>query len=94
MIFDNDPDKIGKKIGDFTVLDVAEMVDRIREAGVKVAMVATPASHAQEVTDKLVEAGVKAVLNYAPIRVTAPPDVQLQYIDPATHLQRMSYYLG
>jgi redox-sensing transcriptional repressor len=94
MIFDNDPDKIGKKIGNFTVLDVAEMVERIREAEVKVAMVATPASHAQEVTDKLVEAGVKAILNYAPIRVTAPPDVQLQYIDPATHLQRMSYYLN
>ena len=93
MIFDNDPDKIGMKIGDFTVLDVAEMVERIREANVKVAMVATPASHAQAVTDQLVEAGVKAILNYAPIRVTAPPDVQVQYIDPATHLQRMSYYL-
>jgi redox-sensing transcriptional repressor len=69
------------------------MVPSIRKAGVKVAMVATPATYAQEVTDQLVEAGIKAILNYAPIRISAPPDVRVQYIDPATHLQRMSYYL-
>ena len=93
MVFDNDPAKIGQQIDDFQVLDAAEMVERVHKAGIKVAMIATPASHAQDVTDKLVKAGVKAILNYAPIRVTAPPDVQLQYIDPATHLQQMSYYL-
>jgi redox-sensing transcriptional repressor len=93
MIFDNDPEKIDTNVGDFAVQDVADMVTSIRKAGVKVAMVATPAAFAQEVTDKLVEAGVKAILNYAPIRISAPPDVRVQYIDPVTHLQRMSYYL-
>jgi len=44
-------------------------------------------------TDKLVAAGVKAILNYAPINISVPPDVHVQYIDPATHLQRMTYYL-
>ena len=93
LIFDSDPEKIGKKLGEFVILDVADLVKEIKVAGVKVAMVATPASFAQEVTDKLVEAGIKAILNYAPIRISAPPDVRVQYIDPATHLQRMSYYL-
>jgi NADH/NAD ratio-sensing transcriptional regulator Rex len=46
------------------------------------------------VTDQLIEAGIKDILNYATIRVVTPPDVQVQYIDPATHLQRMSYYLA
>ena len=93
LIFDNDPEKIGTKIGDFIIHDVAEMVESIQKAGVKVAMVTTPAAYAQDVTDQLVKAGVKAILNYAPIRVNAPADVRIQYIDPATHLQRMSYYL-
>lgn len=93
LIFDNDPEKIGKKIGDFIIQDLAEMVEGIRQAGVKVAMVTTPAAYAQDVTDQLVEAGVKAILNYAPIRINAPADVRVQYIDPATHLQRMSFYL-
>ncbi|HBX68468.1 MAG TPA: redox-sensing transcriptional repressor Rex [Chloroflexi bacterium] len=94
LIFDSDPEKIGSMIGDFVIQDVTNMVTSIREAGVKVAMVTTPAAYAQDVTDKLVEAGVKAILNYAPIRINAPANVRVQYIDPATHLQRMSYYLG
>lgn len=93
MIFDSDPGKIGSRLSDFTIKDVSTMVSAIQKAGIKIACVATPAAYAQEVTDQLVEAGVKAILNYAPIRINAPADVRVQYIDPATHLQRMSYYL-
>lgn len=93
MIFDSDPNKIGTKLNDFTIQDVANMTDTIRKAGIKVAMVTTPAAHAQDVVDQLVEAGVQAILNYAPIQIITPHNVRVQFIDPATHLQRMSYYL-
>jgi len=36
---------------------------------------------------------VKAILNYAPTSLSVPDDVHVQYIDPVTHLQRMTYYL-
>ncbi len=93
MIFDNDSEKIGKKMGGLVVQDIANMIEVIRQAKVKVAMVATPADHAQEVTEQLVEAGVEAILNYAPIQISVPEGVRVEYIDPATHLQKMSYYL-
>jgi redox-sensing transcriptional repressor len=93
MIFDKDSEKIGNKIDDFIIQDTDNMVDLIQKKGVRVAMVATPAAYAQEVVDQLVEAGVMAILNYAPIQVSTPQNVRVQYIDPATHLQRMSYYL-
>lgn len=93
MIFDNNPDKIGKPIGDFTVLDTAMMGDEIRKARIKIAMVAVPAEHAQEVVDQLVKAGIKAILNYAPVSLSVPNDVKVQHIDPAVHLQSMTYYL-
>jgi redox-sensing transcriptional repressor len=92
-IFDNNQEKIGKQMGMIFVQDIAEMESAIRQAGIKVAAVSTPADHAQEVTNKLVEAGVKAILNYAPIQLSAPEEVRVEYIDPATHLQKMSYYL-
>ena len=85
--------KIGTKLDDFTILDAANMEATIQDAGVKVAMVTTPAAYAQEVVDKLVDSGVQAILNYAPIQINTPPNIRVQYIDPATHLQRMSYYL-
>jgi len=93
MVFDSDPQKIGQKIDAFIIQDLARMVEMIRSADIKIAMMTVPAAAAQEVADKLVQAGVKAILNYAPINLNVPPDVRVQYIDPATHLQRMTYYL-
>ena len=93
MVFDNDKNKIGQKVGDFTVEDTACLVEKIKSAGIKVAMLTVPASAAQPVADKLAQAGVKAILNYAPISINVPQGVKVQYIDPSTHLQRMTYYL-
>jgi len=93
MIFDSDVSKIGQKVGEYTIEDASKMVERIRAEKVKLAMVTVPASTAQEVADKLVQAGVKAILNYAPTSINVPKNVRVQYIDPATHLQRMTYYL-
>ncbi|MBP6179727.1 MAG: redox-sensing transcriptional repressor Rex [Anaerolineales bacterium] len=93
MIFDNDKEKVGKKISQFTVEDTDKMVERLKSAGIKIAMLTVPATAAQGVADKLVQAGVKAILNYAPISLNVPSNVKVQYIDPSTHLQRMTYYL-
>jgi redox-sensing transcriptional repressor len=91
--FDNDPAKIGTKVADFTIDDAKNITEKVRARGIKMAMLCVPASTAQDVTNKLVEAGVKGVLNYAPVSLTVPSDVRLQYIDPVIGLQRMAYYL-
>ena len=93
MVFDNDPAKVGQQIGNFTIQDTTALVESIRGAGIQVAMLTVPDSSAQQVTDLLVQAGIKAILNYAPITLSVPEDVRMQHIDPATHLQRMTYYL-
>ncbi|MBL8077763.1 MAG: redox-sensing transcriptional repressor Rex [Anaerolineales bacterium] len=93
MIFDADSTKVGEKIGEFVVEDAEKIAEKIKSAGIKIAMLTVPASAAQSVADKLIQAGVRAILNYAPISLTVPNNVKVQYIDPSTHLQRMTYYL-
>jgi len=93
MVFDNDPQKIGQKVGDFEILDAAMLTEKIKQNKIKIAMLAVPATSAQEVADQLIKGGVKAILNYAPISLNVPHGVRVQYIDPVTHLQRMTYYL-
>ena len=93
MILDIDPGKVGTEIGPFTVLDSSQLVEIVSQAGIQVAMITVPASQAQQVADQLVDAGVKAILNYAPLNLNVPADVRVQHIDPAIHLQRMTYYL-
>ncbi len=93
-LFDVSPQKIGLAIDDFVVQPIADLNKTIRDEGIKIAMLAVPAEHAQSVADQLVDAGVQAILNYAPINITVPSNVQIQYIDPVTHLQHMTYYLN
>ena len=92
-IFDSDPSKIGTTFNQIKVLDISNMRNEIQKSGIKVAMLTVPAEAAQEVADLLVEAGVQAILNYAPVSLSVPQGVRVQYIDPAVHLQNMTYYL-
>lgn len=94
-IFDNDPDKLGKPMGidQIAVQPVSELTNVIRANNIAVGIIATPAEEAQAVARTMVEAGVKSILNYAPITLTVPSNVRVQYIDPVVGLQRMTYYL-
>lgn len=92
-VFDNNPQKIGRRLGHLEIYDTVHLAEMVREKEIKIAIVAVPADAAQVVVDQLVKGGVKAILNYAPITVTVPGDVRVQYFDPSIHLQRMTYYL-
>lgn len=92
-IFDNDPDKIGIQMNNMEVRDIRELDGLVRREEVQMAIVAVPASAAQEIADILVEAGIKSILSYAPINLKAPAGVQVRYSDPVILLQRMTYYL-
>lgn len=93
MLFDNDPKKVGLKVNDLEILSMDAISEQVKLNKIKVAMLTIPAEVAQGVADQLVKAGVKAILNYAPLHLNVPKDVKVQHIDPATHLQRMTYYL-
>ncbi len=92
-IFDNNSQKIGTKLGSLEIRDTATLSTFVRENHIQIAIIAVPASAAQAVADTLIEAGVRAILNYAPITLSVPPGIRVQYIDPVIHLQRMTYYL-
>lgn len=93
MIFDSDPAKIGSFINGFEVCDAARMAEMIQSNGITLAMLAVPAENAQSVADQLIQAGVRGILNYAPINLSVPEFVHVQYIDPVVHLQRITYYV-
>jgi len=93
-LFDNDPQKIGQVINGVTVQPISELEGTIFQEGIKVVILAVPADAAQEITDTLVAAGVRAILNYAPLSLSVPDDVHVQYSDPVVQLQHMTYYLN
>jgi redox-sensing transcriptional repressor len=92
-IFDNSPAKIGTQMDSLRIRDIAAMPEVVAAEGLRMAIVAVPPKEAQGVVDALVKAGITAILNYAPITVTVPPEIHVEYMDPVIHLQRMTYYL-
>ena len=92
-IFDNDPDKIGEIVDGLAVQPMSELTETVVRESVQMAILAVPATVAQQITDLLVDAGIKSILNYAPISLIVPDNVHVQYSDPVVQMQRMTYYL-
>lgn len=92
--FDRDPTRIGSQAGGVTIQDGRHIEDEIRLRNIKLAIVAVPGPAAQQVADTLVASGIRGILNYSGFALRVPEEVMVQDMDPAAHLQRMTYYLG
>jgi redox-sensing transcriptional repressor len=95
LIFDIDPSKIGRKVGEFTILDISTLSEEIQKHQIKIAMLTVPAGAAQSVASQLIKAGIKSILSYAPITLSLPEEICcIEYANPILQLQHMTYYLG
>lgn len=92
-IFDSDPRRIGDEIEGLAIQPADAMEATIRQAGIKLAVIAVPAAAAQQVARRLVAAGVEAILNFAPVTLQVPPGVVVQNIDLTLELQSLAYYI-
>jgi redox-sensing transcriptional repressor len=90
---DNDPPKIGRKVGNFIVRPAEELADVVRESGAEIGVLAVPAEAAQENYDRLADVGIKAVLNFAPVRVKRRPGVPLKNVDLRINLEELAFFL-
>lgn len=95
-LFDNDRQKIGRRLGEekIAVHDVDELARVIREESIDVMVIAVPAKAAQRVLNQVMSAGIKAVLNFAPVSLTARRGVKVKTVDLTTSLESLSYFLS
>ncbi len=70
-----------------------ETEEVVGEHQIKMAILAVPATAAQEVVNRLVAAGVQAILNFAPIILQVPPNVVVNNVDLAIELENLSYFI-
>lgn len=93
-VFDNDPARIGGRLGDVIVRGMDELERTIKEQSISIGVVAVPPPAAQEVTDRLAAAGIRVLLNYTPVVVQVPEGVTLHNTDPVQELLHTLYYLS
>ncbi len=91
-LLDDDPRRIGERIGRHVVRGLDELDEVVAAAGVSIGLVSTPADAAQAVCDRLVAAGVTSVLNFAPTVLQVPPGVDVRRVDLSQELQILSFH--
>lgn len=79
-VFDKDTDKVGRKIRRIPVRAMDEIVEANREIGAKFGILAVPAWEAQEVAERLMAAGITGLINFAPIKLQTPPNVNVREV--------------
>jgi len=93
-VLDNDPAKVGTPIGGIEVQPMDTLPALVAQYRCQIAVIAVPASSAQRVANEVIAAGIQSILCYAPLTLTAPPHVRVEYIDPVIYFQHMTFYLN
>jgi len=92
-VFDTDPAKVDSVREGVRVRRLGDLERVLAGGDIDIAVLAVPATEAQAVLERLVAAGVRAVLNFAPVALDAPADVQVRNVDLALELEGLSFSL-
>jgi redox-sensing transcriptional repressor len=92
--FDTDPDIVGTVVEDIKVhsLDELESVINLTEA--RIAILATPSQHAQQITTRLTAAGIEGILDFATSSLDVPPETYVTYVDITAHLEELTFQVS
>ncbi|HUS88295.1 MAG TPA: redox-sensing transcriptional repressor Rex [Desulfosporosinus sp.] len=93
-IFDSDPKKVGTMVGNVEVLPIEQLKEVAKQNRTQIGIIAVPATAAQEIADQLIKAGVQAILNFAPVVLNVPPEIELRNVDLAVNLEVLTFNVG
>ncbi|GGC09122.1 redox-sensing transcriptional repressor Rex [Cellulomonas carbonis] len=91
-LVDADPAVVGTRVAGLVVEDAPDLEKVVEREAATVAVLATPASVAQEVCDRLVGAGVRSILSFAARVLRVPAGVDVRSVDLARELQILAFH--
>ncbi len=95
LLVDNDPRKIGQRIGDLTIKDMKHIKEEMKTNDIDIGIICVPANAAQKVVDLMVDEGrgINAILNFAPVTLSVPSGVTVRYENMAIEIEALSFAL-
>ncbi|MBP1039822.1 redox-sensing transcriptional repressor Rex [Vagococcus sp. BWB3-3] len=92
--FDVKEELVGRIVDGIPVYPMSDMEEQIKQQQIEIAIMAIPANAAQDTANLLIKAGIKGIMNFTPVRLSTPNDVQVQSIDLTNELQTLIYFLN
>ena len=93
-VFDSASSKIGSFLRGLQIQEIEKVQERNFELQARIAILAVPATAAQNVVERLVEAGITAILNFAPVMLRVPEHVFVRNVSFVQELAVLSYHLS
>jgi redox-sensing transcriptional repressor len=93
-VFDNNYAKIGRRLWDLEIMDIARLKEENEKLRARMAIVAVPRPAAQVVTDVLISADIRAILNFAPTILRVPDHIVVRNVSFVQELAVLSYHLS
>lgn len=93
-MFDIAPEKHTDIAARIPVFDITDLEKKVADLNVSIAVLALPASSAQEVLERLYACGVKAIWNFAPLDLKHPADMELVNVHLSDTLHILSYKMA
>jgi len=93
-IFDNDPAKAGKSIGQLIIQSTDLLESFLQEQKVDIAALTLPSASAQDMGDRLYSCGIRGFWNFAPIDLQLPPDAAIINVHLEAGLEQLSYRMA
>jgi redox-sensing transcriptional repressor len=91
-LLDADKARHGELVAGLQIRPFSELTAIVREHGVAIGVIATPAAAAQSVCDHMIDAGIRSILNFAPTVLTVPAGVDVRMVDLSSELQILAYH--
>ena len=94
-LFDRASSKVGTTSrGGVPIYHIRRLPAIVREEAIRIAMIAVPATAAQQVAGLAVAAGLEAILNFAPGTVSVPAGVKVKNVDITISLEGLAFHLA
>lgn len=91
--YDTNADKIGRELEGIQVRNMNRLEADVALERPDIAVLAIPGEGAQAALDRVVRAGIRAVLNFAPVQLSAPADVTVKTVNMAMELEGLTFAL-
>ena len=91
-LLDADPQRKNEVVAGVQVRPFDDLERIVKEHGVAIGVIATPAVAAQDVADRMVGSGIRSILNFAPAVLTVPDGVDVRKVDLSIELQILAYH--
>ncbi len=90
-LVDSDAAKVGQRVDGLVVQPIERLAEVVAATGAELGLLTVPSDAAQDVAEALAAAGVRGILNFAPVLLRVPPQVQVVTVDLAVQLEQLAF---